>query len=320
MRLRSPLSIAYAALLIVALLVWIRSARLLHRSESLVAILAQQRAGLKAEVERLEGRVANANRAQADLRQALASAGTVKPPSFMPAAAPTNAPVQRPQTMSELVASDPKLEVLYLNRQRAVVMVEYGDFFRARGLSPEQIDKFTDNYVKHIERTMDLGAAARGQDAAGQQTVTSLQQQERANYELAQSAVLGADGYQQMEEYLRTLPLQNIVMKGFAGAAALAGISLTAQQGEQLFQAAIDASGRDPKLGGEQLARVIDWDALDARARQILSPEQFALFTTVAPPSGFQSRWKYRLDAAILQAQQADSAKTAAPAAKPPGG
>lgn len=222
--------------------------------------------------------------------------------------------------MSELVASDPKLEVLYLNRQRAVVMVEYGDFFRARGLSPEQIDKFTDNYVKHIERTMDLGAAARGQDAAGQQTVTSLQQQERANYELAQSAVLGADGYQQMEEYLRTLPLQNIVMKGFAGAAALAGISLTAQQGEQLFQAAIDASGRDPKLGGEQLARVIDWDALDARARQILSPEQFALFTTVAPPSGFQSRWKYRLDAAILQAQQADSAKTAAPAAKPPGG
>ena len=120
-----------------------------------------------------------------------------------------------------------------------------------------------------------------------------------------------------MDQYIRTLPLHNILVRGLAGAAALEGIPLTAHQGVQLLQAAIGVSGRTDGAKGEQMVQAIDWAALDALARHILSPAQFALFTTVAPPSGFSSRWKYQVDAEVLRALQAE---TVPPKARGPGG
>jgi hypothetical protein len=257
-----------------------------------------------------------AENAFAELRRVRESLGPT-PPATRTTAGTSTAPAERPKTTSGIIANDPKAEVLMLRWQRAVVLLEYGPFFRAHGLSPDQIQKFQDNWVRRIEQNIDLAAAARAQDPAGRQAINKLQAQGKADYESAQQEVLGLDRWRQIQEYERTEVVRNTVVLGLAGGAALAGVPLTAQQGDQLWQAALNSASHDPNVKGQDLVATIDWDALDTQARQILSPAQLALFTTTAYPSGFSPRGKYQLDAVIRRALQADAA---ASTAKGPGG
>jgi hypothetical protein len=316
MRAKTILPLVFGALLAVALLIWFRADRTAREAEASAAALAKKRVTLEAEVRDAEERVAAAEQARNNLERALAGLSVVKP-SASPA---KNTPFSVPTSQRELISRDSKLEALELNRQRAAVAQEYGYFFHALGLSSAQIEQFTANAMKRTELGMDLFAVGQAQDAAGKQTVVMMQQQAKTEYEAAQAALLGAEDYRRLQEYERTVPFRNVVVFGLAGAAALEGIPLSAQQGEQLFQAAVDAAGRDTKESGLQPVGAIDWDALDARARQILSPAQFALFQTVAPPSGFRSRWYYQLETVIGHAKQTDATAATTSAPKPPGG
>lgn len=287
-----------------------------REAEAAVGRLAVQRIALEGELRRAEKRRVEAERGRdGGIRTPGASGGANAGVPVKPSGPPRPA-----KTVSDLIADDPKAEVLMLRWQRAVVGVEYGPFFRSRGLSPEQIAKFEEGWVKRAERDLDLRAAGRGQDVAGERTVAALKQQAKDEYDAMQRQVLGAEGYAQLKDFERTLVVRNVVVLGLAGTAALEGVPLTAQQGEQLWAAALEATGSEAKgkVSGEALVRQIDWAALDGRAREILTPAQFALFTNVAPPSGFQPRWKYQLDAAISRAKETDAVGAAAP--KQPGG
>jgi hypothetical protein len=162
---------------------------------------------------------------------------------------------------------------------------------------------------------MDLKSAARVQDDAGKQTVAALQKQATVDYDTALAGLLGDDRYRKLQDYERTIPLRNVVVNGLAGAAALEGIPLTDQQGEQLMRAFITSGGADVRGKAQDLTG-IDWAAVEEQARLILSPEQFALFQNTAPATSFSSRWRAQLNAAIRRAQEADAA---AAAPKPPG-
>lgn len=198
-----------------------------------------------------------------------------------------------------------------LRWQREVVTLEYGPFFRAHGIAPDKIQRFQDNWVKRTEEDIDLRAAGRVQ-ADAQTTVAALREETKRLYESAQAEALGADDYRQLKDYERTLPLRNTVVLGLAGAAALEGVPLTPQQGEQLFHAAQASAALDRTATGDQLLNAVDWKVLDVQARRILSRAQFALFKSSAPPSGFQSRWKYELDTAVRRAHAADAAPPSA--------
>jgi hypothetical protein len=311
MRAKSLFLLASGILLIVAGLLVFNAVQRRRRTEASLADLAAQRLTLKAELARMSARRVTAENALAELGRVRESPGPT-PPAAGTTAGKLPASAERPKTMSEIIANEPKAEVLMLSWQRAVVLLEYGPFFRAHGLSPGQIQKFQDNWVRCTEQNMDLAAVARAQDAAGRQAINKLQAQGKADYEAAQQEVLGPDGWRQLQEYERTEVVRNVVVLGLAGGAALAGVPLTAQQGDQLWQAALNAANRDPKINGQDLVATIDWDALDAQAQQILSPEQLALFTTTAYPSGFSPRGKYQLDAVIRRALQADAAASTA--------
>jgi hypothetical protein len=233
-----------------------------------------------------------------------------------PETAPQAAPRSMPSSQSELISTDPKLEILDLKWSRAVVGLEYGPLYRSLGLSSKQIIKFEENYLKHAELSMDLAAVARGKGDAGKETAAVLKQQARSNYEAAQIELLGAEGFRQVEEYIRTLVPRNVFVLGLAGAAAFEGVPLTAQQGDQLWQAAIKASRTDSSAKGSELIAAVDWDALDAQAEQILTPAQLELFKNVAPPSGFESRPELKAKDVIRRAQEADTAAARTSATK----
>lgn len=316
--------VAGVMLALISGVIWQRVARAKRESAAALAVLTRQRAALEAGIGQMERRLATAERARtefAQLARAATESGPTKPSSVAsPAPAKPTAPAPERRSITDIISNDPKAEVLMLRWQRAVVALEFGPFFRARGISPEQIRKFEDNWVKRAERDIDLRAAEKQQDETGRKTVAALQQQSKDEYEAAQAELLGAENYQRLQEYNRTEVVRNVVVLGLAGSAALEGIPLTAQQGEQLWQAALATTSRGSQEKGEQLVRAIDWEALDAQARQILSPAQFALFQSGAALSGFGSRWRYRLDVLAARAQQAEATGADSPMVKPAGG
>lgn len=288
-----------------------------------LATLVIERTALEAEVRREEHRLTTLERTRTELAQ-LARGPAETPPaksSAETAAASKVVPPASGRTITDIISNDPKAEVLMLRWQRAVVALEFGPFFRTRGISPEQIRKFEDNWVKRAERDIDLRAAEKLQDETGRKAMAALRQQSKDEYEAAQAELLGPENYQRLEEYNRTEVVRNVVVLGLAGSAALEGIPLSAQQGDQLWRAALAAAAPDASAkAGEQLVRAIDWEALDAQARQILTPAQFALFQSGAALSGFGSRWRYRLDVLASRAQQAEAAGPESPTVKPSGG
>jgi hypothetical protein len=261
--------------------------------------------------------VAGIAREEARLREAQRRAMTSNPPTDQaklrpPGGTPPAAALPTPRSQSEIISADPKLEVLELKRQRLAMLWDYAYPLHALGLSPAQIERLGDITVKSVERVMDLRAAGRTQDAAGKEVVEKLQRQARAEREESVLSVLGAEGYRRWLELESTTALRNIAINGLAGTAALEGIPLTEQQGEQLIQAIFEVGG--PQLSGprQDLSKV-DWDAVEARAQSILSPTQFALFKHRAPPTSFSSRQSQRLQDAVRRAW-ADDATTAAAA------
>ena len=88
----------------------------------------------------------------------------------------------------------------------------------------------------------------------------------------------------------------------------MAGQPLTTQEAEEMTQIVIGASVRVPPSGWV-VSNSTDWDAVDARARGVLTPEQFALFKIIEPHAaldGMGSRFSARLHRLSDQAREAD--------------
>jgi hypothetical protein len=287
-----------AALLVIALGIWVDAARARWRAEAKLGSLATRRDALAREIRdrthRLETEAALTADAAPQATKNVAS--TVAPVA-------KKALVGRAAAMPDPLTNDPKLQTLELQRLRAGVALDYGEFFRIRGLPPAQIEKFLENKAKRVELDLDLDLAATGQDAAGKRATRTMRQRGEADYQAAQMEALGPENYRALLDYERTLLVRNGIVNGLAGSAALAGLPLTAEQGDRLFQAALAAAGNDPAMSGFELARRIDWQLLDAQAQQILTPEQFTLFRSVAPQNESLSRFSLQTDAAVARAR-----------------
>lgn len=103
--------------------------------------------------------------------------------------------------------------------------------------------------------------------------------------------------------------------------AALRQLNGATHRAEEVTQA-VGAAAKPYTAGSVIHDDGVDWAAVDAQARMILSDAQFALFRSVEPHGGTWMGLRYhtRLDELIDQARAADAANTTAPTAKLPGG
>ena len=250
-----------------------------------------------------ERRLAAAERMRVETEEALARSSKSLTTDSKPA-------IRLPTSQSEIIADQPALQVLELKRQRAAIRQEDGDFFRERGWSSEQFEKYVELRLAYTERTMDLRDIARTQDEPGKQTVLALQAKAKEEYDATRRALLGEAVDREFQTYSQTTTLlQNFLVRGLAGVAALEGVPLSADQGDRLIKAAVEAMSADSGVPIQARLKTTDWGRFEGSAREILSTKQLKLFSTQDPPSGFGSRAAAELQAAIERAQRAETAK-----------
>jgi hypothetical protein len=291
--------------------------RATRSAESALIGLARTKDGVAQKIQNLQARLATIE----SERTAMKATSEAKPKTnTMPTGPAGKAPAMaaRPNPL-ELIMQDPKLQNAFFASQRATLGTRYGPLFRQLGLAPGQIAKFEDIMIKREENNMDLMAAAQSQRLAPDSTaLAALQKQSEDEVSTAAATLLSPADYSRWQEYERSVGVRGVV-QNFAGAAVLEAMPLSAEQAEQLAQILADTSSRYGN-GGKAEYNDVDWTTADRRLAGVLSEEQLKLFQQIEPLGGGPSRFGARLASAFGQAIQADHAKPAAPADKPPGG
>lgn len=300
-----------------ALLVWVEARQATRDAEAALAASAAASVRLKADLARAEARIATVERTRDEVQTVLDGARAGKPVTGGGTAPARVAPAAVTVMPREALMNDPKLQALWLNSGRARLAQEYGPLFTALALPSAQAERFVALAMKRQEQLMDLAGAAQTQGADSKQAVAALQQKANEECQAAQAELLGADGFRRLQEHERSAQIRSTV-DAFVGAAVLAGEPISAAQAGQLTEALANATSRFA-AGGRAEVMTVNWGAADAQARQILTPTQFALFTTAAPIVGGASRWNVQLEAAIARAKEREVAEGSASAvqAKP---
>ena len=313
------IAIACVISAVAAGIAWNNASRTSDADSALDAI-AQKRAGIDAEIRRMEGRLVATENDRANLQSTLnglqKSTAAAVASSATASAATRSAEAQLLQIRQE-IEKDPKPQIRRLAARRLALTTIYRPLFRSLGLSSAQSEKFLDLTLKGEERQMDLSAVMRSQGLSEDDPmVIKLRADSDAELQTAQRELLGEAGYRQAQDYGRTSVVRELV-GGLAGAAAVAGVPINAPQAEQLTYTLANASSRYRSGGSAEVAE-IEWDKIDPLARAILSESQLTLFKTVEPPG--TAYYRKRFDDIYNQATKADAARAAALAAKAPGG
>ena len=304
-------------------------AQLASDATRVAAVVAQKQSRTEAELQRMQQTLAAVEKEREELRLALAGlqkanapvASAANPEKTMSVAARLSEYLRKPTHDEQ---KDPALQAIQLASARAKLVTSYGVLFRALSLSPAQIERFQNIVAKRDEQNMDLtniileevAASNNKLSAETYSAVTKLKAQAESEYQDGMRELLGESGYQQLQEYDRTVVARDMA-SGFAAAAVMAGDPLTSGQAEQFTQLLAKASATY-RNGGTASKETIDWSLVDPQARQILSASQWILFTTVDPPSG--GRFGSQYANALNQALKAEAESRRAAASKPPGG
>jgi hypothetical protein len=255
-------------------------------------------AATKKNSERLRERLAVAENIQAKLRAALAKGRAVDAGKH-----------SEGHDWLEQLSSDPKLQNRFLAYQRSIFSMKYGTLFQELGLTPEQISKCEDNLIMRQGIYMDVADALRAQGLPqSSPSAQELENQLMAGYKSAQTELLGESGFSQLNAYDQDFQWKTMVAD-YAGAATVAGITLTSAQMQQLSAAAVQASQSPGARQIEDLGKTY-WAGVDMQAASFLTPAQLDLLKSgeFIGPFGAGSRFQSRLNDLITLGDQADSA------------
>ena len=222
-------------------------------------------------------------------------------------------------TITERLRKDPEYQVLSLAADRAHLLSMYGALFQRLKLTPAQITQFQEIAFRTEERHMDLRAILDERKLTWQDPEFSkLYQENITQSEAAQRELLGEEGFKAYKDYERTRWLREMMI-GWAGGAVVAlREPFTPQQGEQLVQIMANAS-EDYRNGGFVMtSKPGYWEAVEAEARKVLTPTQFAYFSTMEPPLPAGARFQTAFYNKVHEALEAE--KAAVGAEKKPGG
>ena len=283
-----------AVAIIGAMLAW-RAHGTTERTQAAAAVLERDRLRLAAEVKSLERQIEEARRAPSGTvagAERVGHGGAEGGQNTMP---PTAFVRQIPPDNTEMQARA-------LHTLHAGLALKYGALYRSLGLDGDGVAKFESLMAEHegrkidirtTERTVPLDpATAVAVDAItsdGRPTkilvdasIAALRQEEEARFKAAQTALLGAAGYEQLQEFERTGESRGFVSE-LVGNLALGSAPLSAAQGWQLMQALQEGSFT-VKLGPENT----NWDAILGRAQSFLTPAQFDEMKSLAAKAKLQ--------------------------------
>jgi hypothetical protein len=212
---------------------------------------------------------------QASLSPVAASSATTAPAAVPPATPPAPKTVVRKNAPSvmDLAQDNPQLLNYFIASKKAELQQRYGVLFQQLQLTPEQRNKFKEIQAAATTRSIDLGAAVHEQGLTyDDPAVKKLQTDSERQTETELIALLGDAGFQNYQEFNRTLSLRGFI-DGFAVQVASTE-PLTPMQADQLTRALIAAGVR--RKEGNIDAGSLNWAEVDRAAQVFLSPAQFA--------------------------------------------
>jgi len=282
------------------------AARARHRIEERLATAAARQSRLQSELRRRERPSVEAS---LPATAKLAPSSTApKPPTNPETALPARI---RPPGLLDFARDNPQLWTVFIQSKRAELGRLNLPLLQRLNLSPLQQERFRDILAADVARGSDIGAAA---DAKGLEhtdsAIVALRQEseQRRNRELAE--LLGPAGFAEFDAYQRALPVRGFVDGLATQVAESAPLSTT--QADQLEQVLAEAS--EPYRNGQHAdPESLDWEQVDWRAREILTPEQFAAWQLGVAHNtiGGSRRWQelhavYRV--AVKRMQRIDGA------------
>lgn len=232
----------------------------------------RRRAALETEVRLAEAKLATAGTERTRVQAELAA--RPKPPALTASAKPAPAPMT---ALRNALLNDPQLQNLRLAAVRPKLRASYLPLFEQLGLSETQAAQFLAIAEKRGEQEMDLAAVMETRRLpAGDPEVAALKRQVAEDFRVAQTALLGAEGWRHLEAYERSLPARELVNE-FAGAATVLNAGITKVQADALASALTGASPAYAQ-GGLVTTDNIDWDRALTGAAATLSAEQLTAF------------------------------------------
>lgn len=261
--------------------------------------LAQQNSVLASRLRDATATLTRARQANDDLHSQLHAQQS--PPSAPKSSTGSGSSASRLQPMQD----NPALQNLESAARRAQLMITYGPFYRSLGLSAQQIEQFETALVRRDEQYTDLFAAAQTQGTSVKDPAyQKLSKQVGSDYQAAVRELFGKTGAQYLGDYER-LDIVREIVSGMAGATAMAGMTLDAQQAERLTRTLANAS-HSYQSGGFAAPASIDWAAVHEQARAFLSDSQLTFIETTEPrgPRGMGGRFLPLLNAAIDAASE----------------
>jgi RNA polymerase sigma factor (sigma-70 family) len=218
------------------------------------------------------------------------SAAEQNPAGVQTAAESQGNPAVQESDAQKFLETFPQARDAILEGERGQVKRTYSLFFKSAGLTGDQINQFENAVMENSLHNM----------AISPQGDFSLNTSPPPADQL--STILGAQAYQQYQDYNRAMPAQNVAIQ-VATESAYASAPLTLDQVNQLAQIVADNSASYHNGNNVNLDEV-DWGSVLTQAAAIgLSPAQ-----TQKLQSGVQ---KVRYQTALLQALQT---QTSAPA------
>jgi hypothetical protein len=222
----------------------------------------------------------------------------------------TPAPPPAPDPL-HLLSSNPELHLLKLAARRAHLETVYGPLWQRLQLSPAEIEHFRDLFIARDEQQDDLLAAARAKAGTmNDPAVAQLRSEMENRHRTALRELLGEARFRDYQDYERMAPLRETV-GAWIGGAAVAGLSFTREQAEQLTHT-LAAASADYTKGGWGNAATVDWSAVRAQARTFLSEAQIEfVLTNEVRGRGAGGRFLPQFHHLVREAQQAERSPAA---------
>lgn len=209
----------------------------------------------------------------------------------------------RPPGLLDLARDNPQLWNEFIASKRAELGRLYLPLAQRLHLTPEQREKLKDVFAADVARGSDIGAAAQAQGLTQDDpTIVALREKAKEQRRADLKALLGAAGYREFELFERAIPVRGYV-DGLAVELA-ATAPLSGQQAD-LLERALAETNESYRNGKHADPAAVDWESIDRRAREILTPQQFAVWQQGFAHNMFGgSRHDQELKKVYLQAVQ----------------
>ncbi|HUR58362.1 MAG TPA: sigma-70 family RNA polymerase sigma factor [Opitutaceae bacterium] len=290
-----------------------------HTAEEALAAVGRERDALQARVRESEARALQAEERARENEARLAALPTAPGARGKPAAAVDPAGGDDPsaalikakvaasaaekQALYNARATNPDMQRLTLQAERASFALRFGPLYSRLNLSPEQVARFEQRLTAASETSLDLMAASVAKGLSPQDpAVQRLGADEKSKFEADVRQLLGEAGFREYQNYERSQPARESVSQLLGNLTAI-GAPLTADQMNQLTQIVANHS---PAY--QQGARVkgtaadVRWNEVVTDAQNLLSPAQLGVLRAAATQFGAIQQMREITDAMMRAA------------------